>query len=147
MAIHTERCGATYLVGNGVRVCPANRSRASYGLSRATAAQEGFGTAEAGGRAAQGDIGRARQLAAKRGPTGRQPATDRRHARQAKHTKACIAASARSCPQTRNAAAVRGALTEQNLLLTLITVIRDVLVRLHGADCYSPRRGMNVSRL
>jgi len=73
---------------------------ASYGLSRAATAQGGFGAAEAGVTAAQGDTSRARQLAAKCGPTGRQPATDRRHDRQAGHAKACIASSARSCPST-----------------------------------------------
>jgi hypothetical protein len=68
--------------------------------SPSATAQGGFGAAETGVTAAQGYTSRARQLAAKCGPTGRQPATDRRHDRQAGHAKACIASSARSCPST-----------------------------------------------
>jgi len=58
------------------RCCPAN-----YGLSRAATPQGGFSAAEAGVTAAQGDTSRARQLAAKCGPTGQQPAADHRHDR------------------------------------------------------------------
>jgi len=67
---------------------------------RAATAQGGFGAVETGVSGAQGHASCARQLAAKCGPTGRQPAADRRHDHQAGHAKACIASSARSCPST-----------------------------------------------
>ena len=79
---------ATCLLGTGARFrSRANRSRASrccpagYHLSRAATVQGGFGGAQAAITPAQGDTSRARQLAAKCGPTGREPAADRRYDR------------------------------------------------------------------
>src|SRR5262249_5498990 len=79
------------------QAAPEQTRPASYSLSRPPTAQGGFGAAEATVTAAQG-ARRARQLAAKCGPTGRQPAADRRHDRQVGHAKACIASSAPFCP-------------------------------------------------